>query len=230
MLKAMLTTFTGVAEEPIASDTIPKKACRCHTNLDASFGSMSVRYLLAVLGAALILLGIGYGGWYLLLVWLGCDFLALAIAYVKGGHGLFGKRSDGTLPWWSWLVFGPLLVGSYAFWHARRFTSGKPAFTKVTEQLIVGRRLLPSEVDGQFDNYIDLTAEFAEPPTIRRLPGYRSFPILDHAAPSPDVLRTEILRLGPGRTLVHCAEGHGRAPLFALAGQFRASHGAHDRP
>jgi hypothetical protein len=54
--------------------------------------------------------------------------------------------------------------------------SRKPARSVVTEQLVVGRRLLASEFGGEFDNYIDLTAEFAEPSTIRHSPAYRSFP------------------------------------------------------
>ena len=44
----------------------------------------------------------------------------------------------------------------------------------------------------KFDNYVDLTAEFAEPSTIRRSPAYRSFPILNDAAPSPEALRAAI--------------------------------------
>ena len=64
---------------------------------------------------------------------------------------------------------------------------------------------------------MDLTAEFAEPLAIRRLAGYRSFPILDGAAPVPDELLGFIGRLSPGRTFIHCAQGHGRTGLFALA-------------
>ena len=79
-------------------------------------------------------------------------------------------------------------------------------------------RDLPSyQRAGEFDNYVDLTAEFAEPAAIRKSPAYRSFPILDGAAPSPEALRAAVAGLRPGRTFVHCAQGHGRTGLFALA-------------
>src|SRR5207244_2126500 len=82
---------------------------------------------------------------------------------------------------------------------------------------IVGRRLLPGELEGEFINYVDLTAEFAEPFAIRKSAGYVSFPILDGSAPDPESLQEFVNRLRPGRTFIHCAQGHGRTGLFALA-------------
>src|SRR5207249_4991938 len=135
------------------------------------------------------------------------DFVVLAIAHGKGAHRLFGKRSDGTLPLWRWLVFLPLLVYMWAIWHLMRIVKHEPARSVVTGQLVIGRRLLASELDEKFDNYVDLTAEFAEPSIIRRSPAYRSFPILNDAAPSPEALRAAIYSLRPGRTFVHCGRG-----------------------
>jgi protein-tyrosine phosphatase len=82
---------------------------------------------------------------------------------------------------------------------------------------VVGRRLLAHEVVGEFANYVDLTAEFSEPSAIRRNPGYMSVPILDGSAPDPAALDQAVSRLRPGRTFIHCAQGHGRTGLFALA-------------
>src|SRR4030095_7030576 len=95
--------------------------------------------------------------------------------------------------------------------------SREPAHTEVNEQLVIGRRLLSSEMKGDFENYIDLTAEFVEPAAIRRRDGYRSFPILDGSAPSPEALEAALSGLRSGRTFVHCAQGHGRTGLFAVA-------------
>jgi len=178
---------------------------------------MSYRHLLALLGALLVTIGMAEGGWTLLALWPGGGFVALAIAHRKGAHRLFGKRPDGSLPLWSWLVFFPLLVYMWAIWHLTRIVKHEPARSVVSRQLVIGRRLLASELDENFDNYIDLTAEFAEPSTIRRSPAYRSFPILNDAAPSPEALRAAIHSLRPGRTFVHCGRGYGRAGLFALA-------------
>ncbi len=178
---------------------------------------MSYRSLLITLGAALILLGSIQRGWLLVAIWLGVDFLIVGIAYGRQSPAVFGKRSDGTLPLWSRSLFFPLVVCNIAIWHLYRFCSREPSHNVVTDRLVVGRRLLASEVEGEFDNYVDLTAEFSEPWMIRGSSAYCCFPILDGAAPTPEALREAIANLRPGRTFIHCAQGHGRAGLFALA-------------
>jgi hypothetical protein len=178
---------------------------------------MKHRFLLTLLGLLLIALGAVQGGWMFLAVWLGADFLVVGIAHSIGAHRIFGKRPDGSLPFWSWLAFLPLLLYTGAVWHLIRFLSREPAHNTVSENLVVGRRLLPKEVPGEFANYIDLTAEFAEPPRIRHAAGYLSFPILDGSAPDPAALRDFLDQLRPGKTFIHCAQGHGRTGLFAIA-------------
>jgi hypothetical protein len=178
---------------------------------------MSYRHLLTLLGVALIVLGLAEHGWFLAAAWLGGDFFILGVAHGRASHGVFGKRSDGILPIWSWLLFFPLLAYTTVVWHLLRLFSREPSHNFVTEQLVVGRRLLAFELDGEFANYVDLTAEFSEPSSIRRSPSYRSFPILDGAAPSPKVLREIVASLRLGRTFIHCAQGHGRTGVVALA-------------
>ena len=178
---------------------------------------MSHRHLLILLALILIVVGVLERGWLILAAWLGCDFLVLGIAHARGAHGVFGKRQDGALPLWSWLVFLPLLIYIATVWHAIRLFTREPAMNSVTSDLTIGRRLLPFEVEGEFQNYIDLTAEFAEPVPIRRSSSYHCFPILDGGAPDPQALRREICSLRPGKTFIHCAQGHGRTGLFALA-------------
>ena len=174
-------------------------------------------YLLALLGVVLVAFGLFEQHWFLLAVWLGCNFLVLAIAHFRGAHRVFGKKQNGTLPLWSWLLFLPLHIYTITVWRLIRLFSREPTLNVVTEKLVVGRRLLKSEHDETFDNSVDLTAEFQEPSAIRRSPGYFNFPILDASAPSPEALRAAVDRLRPGRTFIHCAQGHGRTGLFALA-------------
>src|SRR5262249_52871815 len=131
---------------------------------------MSRGSILLVLGLALIGTGFINGGWLFLMVWLGFDFFVLGIAHIKRAHNLFGKRPDGSLPLWSWIVFLPLLLYTSGVWRLSRFLSREPSQNKVTDDLVIGRRLLPREVEGTFVNYIDLTAEFQEPRIIRYLP------------------------------------------------------------
>jgi hypothetical protein len=179
---------------------------------------MKLPTLLAALGALLVAVGLQWNivvG--VLLVWLGCDFLAIAVAHIGGYHGLHGKRSDGTLPWWSWMVFSPYYALNFLVWNVLRWRSSEAATQQINAELSVGRRLSGSEFIDSFANVIDLTAEFAEPANIRKHPGYQCLPILDAAAPSPDALHMPISGLRPGASWVHCAQGHGRTGLFALA-------------
>ncbi|MHA3774767.1 phosphatase [Verrucomicrobiota bacterium sgz303538] len=172
---------------------------------------------LTALGVALVVMGVQLSLWGALLIWLGVDFVLLGIAHFRGAHGVFGKRPDGTLPVWGWLLFLPLLIYTAGVWHLIRLFSREPRINRVSDDLVVGRRLLAHEYPGQFTNYIDLTAEFEEPRSVRQADGYLAFPILDASAPSPEALREVVARLRPGRTFVHCAQGHGRTGLFAMA-------------
>ena len=173
--------------------------------------------LLIFIGGVLLGLGACKQGWWLLLAWIGLSFLWLGVAHAIGWHRAFGKRSDGTLPLWSKLLHLPLLAYTSLFWHLLRLFSQRPAQTQVTEQLVIGRRLLALELKEEYVNYIDLTAEFQEPAAIRRQAGYFCFPILDASAPAPEAMRLAIDQLRPGKTYVHCAQGYGRTGLFALA-------------
>jgi hypothetical protein len=188
---------------------------------------MGYKYLLPLLGLLLVIAGTVERDWAWLAVWLGCDLIALGYAHAKGVQRIFGKRPDGTVSLWAWFAFFPVLGYTLIVWHLHRIFSRKPPWSVITEQLVVGRRLLASELDGEFDNYVDLTAELTEPSAIRRLPAYRSFPILNDAAPSPEALRVAIRSLKPGRTFVHCGRGYHRSALFALA-MLLTSGVAHD--
>jgi hypothetical protein len=178
---------------------------------------MSRSYSILLLGLILMVIGVINSGWSLLLLWLGADFLILGIAHFKNAPGFFGKRPNGSLPFWSWLIFLPLLFYTNLIWRLACLLSREPAQNIISDDLVVGRRLLPSEVDGEFTNFLDLTAEFPEPTAIRHLPAYQCFPILDGGAPRLDELNNAIDRLPPGRTFIHCAQGHGRTGLFTLA-------------
>lgn len=179
---------------------------------------MRYRYQLVLVGCALFVVAAVRGGWLIPVAgWLGSNFVAVGIAHWTSAHRVMGKKSDGTIAPWAWLVFLPFLAYTAMVWHLARLFMREPALNTVTDDLTVGRRLLPSEASDEFDNYVDLTAEFAEPGSIRRSSAYLSFPILDGAAPSPDTLRAAVGRLRPGKTFIHCAQGHGRTGLFALS-------------
>lgn len=170
-----------------------------------------------VLAIALSILGLRAGLWGILLVWLGSGFFVLGLAHLRRFHGVFGKRPDGKIPLWSWFLFFPLLVYTLVTWHLLRLLGREERMHQVSEQLVIGRRLLAREIPGDFVNYVDLTSELPETRVARETPGFLAFPILDASAPEPDALRAAVSRLRPGRTFIHCAQGHGRTGLFALA-------------
>lgn len=102
-------------------------------------------------------------------------------------------------------------------WHLYRLTSREDAFNSIGDDLVVGRRLLPGEVPDEFDHYVDLTSEFEEPRSIREKEGYLCMPIMDAGVPTRLELEHAMARMAKGRTYIHCAQGHGRTGLFALA-------------
>jgi hypothetical protein len=172
--------------------------------------------VLAAIGLCLSVIAVRCGKWTWLLTWLGGDFLVLSIAYAINAPGVFGKRSDGTLPWWSQVVFFPYFALSATVWNLSRVVSREPTTNMVSKELEVGRRLTEEEPLPEFENCVDLTAEFQESAHVRSAPGYVSFPVLDAGIPDPSALKRLISDLKPGRTFVHCAQGHGRTGLVAL--------------
>ncbi|MCY2963006.1 MAG: phosphatase, partial [Planctomycetota bacterium] len=181
---------------------------------------------MSALGVACLTVGFARGGWWLLDAWIGFNFLLVGLAHAVGFQRLLGKRRDGTLPVWSWLLFLPYHLVIRLIWHIARLTVNEPAYNQARDDLFVGRRLLGGELDAVIsavDNYVDLTSEFTEPAKIRALPSYLCCPILDGGAPSPEQLSVWLAALRPGRTYVHCARGYGRTGLFAVA--ILLSHG-----
>jgi hypothetical protein len=174
-------------------------------------------FMLLVIVVACGALAIRMGWFGFPLFWLGANFLILAGAYLTRAHRVFGKTPTGTLPLWSWCAFFPYLIYASVVWNLARILSREQSTNQVTDNLVVGRRLLTKELVGDCANYVDLTTEFQEPCEIRRSSAYISFPILDAGAPKPESLRKAVASLKPGKTFVHCAQGHGRTGLFALA-------------
>ena len=122
-----------------------------------------LNFLLGVCAIALgIFAGLLIDEWCFLICWPGLNFLLLGLVYAKRWPGIFGKRRDGSLPWWSWVLFLPLHFLTLGCWHLLRLVSREPAFAVVNDGLIVGRRLLKMELPPGDLTVLDLTAEFAE--------------------------------------------------------------------
>ena len=185
--------------------------------MKANKASMKYATLNLLLGAAILSQGFLHRHLALTLFWLGASFMILGIAYLTRRPGILGKRSDGAIAGWSWLFLLPLHLYIQAVWHFCRLLSRESASCIVNPRLIVGRRLLASEVPASVQLIVDLTCELPEPTGVRHRRDYRLFPILDATAPDPHQLREFISSLPDVPTYIHCAQGHGRTGLFAIA-------------
>jgi len=155
-------------------------------------------------------------GWLLLLLWPAVSFGIVALGYLYFGPQVYGKSSRGLLSPINQLLLLPFLVYLWSVWYGARLVKREPAFNQLTEDIVIGRRLLSHELPDGIDHVIDLTCEFNEPRALRSS-SYHSFQILDGSAPSADHLLQwagQTARLS-GNIYIHCAEGHGRTGLFA---------------
>jgi protein-tyrosine phosphatase len=157
------------------------------------------------------------GAWWHLLHWFALSCFALSAGYAGLGPRVFGKRPDGRLPLWSRILHLPYMLYSECVWQLVRLFNGENPTDAVSAELVVGRRLRPGELPTGVVNYVDLTAETEDPASIRTSTNYINLPILDASVPSSDALHAAVAQLKPGPTFAHCAQGHGRTGLFALA-------------
>lgn len=177
----------------------------------------TVSYLLAavILTAAALLLR----GWGLVLLSPAVASLLVGLAYAGLGPRAFGKRPDGRLAWWAYPLLLPYLGFTFAIWKLKRKLSSEAYYDEIVPGLWVGRRVLGDELPAGVALVVDVAAEFAEPSSVLAKVAYRSFPILNYAAPTPEALRQVAahLRDHSGGIYIHCAQGHGRSATVAAA-------------
>lgn len=180
-----------------------------------------VKYGILFLALGVLIAGsaLQYGSWYLLLLWPAFNGVILAIAYLARVPQIFGKRSDGTMNPVSTIVLLPYLSCLWLIWHVLRLVQSENAFDNLNDRLVIGRRLLYSEMPPEVQNVIDLTCEFNELGSIVSKYNYVSFPILDASVPGLRDLRSLIQQVGSlkGKSFIHCAQGHGRTGLVSAA-------------
>jgi len=171
------------------------------------------------LGALLLgFLALTNQGWYLLLLWPALSLGIVASGYFYFGSRVYGKTEKGRLSKRSTFLLLPYLLCRWAMWYANRPFNSESPIDKIADNIYIGRRLRDGEVSEDIDCAIDLTCEFNESKSLRSLQ-YYSYPILDDFAPSIKQLESWVKEADKlsGKIFIHCAEGHGRAPLFAAA-------------
>lgn len=157
-------------------------------------------------------------GWYLLVFWPAASFAVVASGYFHIGPSVFGKSADGKLALANQIVLLPYLLYLWSVWRCIRIVKRESASDWLTEDIVIGRRLLSHECPDSIEHVVDLTCEFTEPKALRSR-SYQSLRILDTSVPSLKQLRRWVNQSSEltGTLYIHCAEGHGRTGLFAAA-------------
>lgn len=169
---------------------------------------------LLILVGCLIYLGIIHEQF--LLSWLGLSFYITGLGHLGLGPQIYGKNKVGKISFWAKVLHLPVLLYTIGVWYLIKKISQEPPFNLITNEIVIGRRLLPKEVPPDMTTYIDLTAEFEEPQEIVQKENYLCFPILDGGVPSLQAFKQILAKISSGNTYIHCAQGHGRSGLFAL--------------
>ncbi len=179
---------------------------------------MKIGVLFALAAFLFATWGIINGGWYSLALWPALSFGIVSTGYLYFGPIVFGKRSNGRHSILSVILLLPYLTYMNVIWYLARFLKREAAYDQLTENIVIGRRVLSREIPDNIDVVIDLTCEFTETAEFR-LMQYHNFQILDGTAPSIDQLLIWLKQIQnvPGRIYIHCAEGHGRTGLFTAA-------------
>ena len=167
------------------------------------------------------------GGLFLILFWPSANFFSLAIAYWTRQSAVFGKQANGR-----WNAFGkvylfPYLVLVRLTWSLLRWASRESPCDELSEELAIGRRLLPFELPAKIKNIVDLTCEFERCCYDRDGLHYVSFPILDGSTTTVANLLAvcRVIDELKGVTYIHCAQGHGRTGLVAASYLMFKDHG-----
>ncbi|KAJ4972135.1 hypothetical protein NE237_005234 [Protea cynaroides] len=135
---------------------------------------------------------------------------------------LLGKRSDGSFPIWSIILFAPYLYFVRFFSFLRRMHSREPPYSEICEGVFVGG--WPSSLDklppGE-PAIIDCTSEL---PRIKALSqnAYLCVPTWDTRSPQPAEIESAVRWACRKRDLkkpifIHCAYGHGRSVAVMCA-------------
>src|SRR5579859_3933975 len=124
--------------------------------------------VLPLIAAALIGLAAWTHLWILL--WPAAVLLAVAGVYLAGAPRALGKRPDGTLAWWAWLVWAPLFGYMRLLHELARTMTDEPVADQVAPGVWVGRRPRRHELPDGIAIVVDLCAEL---PAARGVAGGR---------------------------------------------------------
>jgi membrane-associated phospholipid phosphatase/rhodanese-related sulfurtransferase len=172
-------------------------------------------------GAGVLILSAILWPWGVVLLWPAIALGIVAIAYFRAGFIVFHK-TDGKLPWSTWFVLAPCLVGQYL--SLLYYRSQCRPWDKVTPEIWIGGKLgsraAKKALCSGVVSVLDLSAEFSEAKPFRKI-NYRNIPVLDLTAPTQAQLVEMSEFTGEhsrnGAVYVHCKIGYSRSAAAVAA-------------
>ncbi len=154
-----------------------------------------------------------------ILLWPAAVMLAVVIVYAARVPRAFGKRADGTLAWWAWLVWAPIFGYMRLLHELARTLTREPVANEVAAGVWVGRRPRAHELPDGVAIIVDLCAELAAAPGVADGRAYLAIPTLDATSPTPVQIARAVdaVLAVKGAAFIHCAFGHGRSATVAAA-------------
>lgn len=182
--------------------------------------------LLALIGAGQIVLAAraGWFGW--LLVWSGASWLAIAAGYTFVGPRIFGKQANGRQIWYSRCLLWPYHAVNGLLWALQTRVSREETCHEIAPGIWLGRRCRMGELPQGVRTIVDLTAEFSVAQGVAGERCYHCLPTLDATAPGPSELSRFIQTIAECEkpVYIHCALGHGRSAVVAIAALVELGH------
>ncbi len=179
--------------------------------------------VLMVISIILVQRGVVVGGYVyyipmIISLWCAAAAGLLSNAYQVNEPLAFGKQETGEQVWYGKLSFVPYLIPLWIRQFIITRCTKEPAYNELLSGVFIGRRLSKaSQLPKGCTTIVDLAAEFPEAKSIRKLPGYKSFPILEASVRSKDELKEFIATLPEHGIYIHCGQGHGRTGFFSAA-------------
>lgn len=179
--------------------------------------------VLMVISIILVQRGVVVGGYIyyipmIISLWCAAAAGLLSNAYQVNEPLAFGKQETGEQVWYGKLSFLPYLIPLWIRQFIITRCTKEPAYNELLPGIFIGRRLSKaSQLPEGCTTIVDLAAEFPEAKSIRKLPGYKSFPILEASIRTKEELREFIATLPERGIYIHCGQGHGRTGFFAAA-------------